>query len=98
MAAFVPHSDIFTRSSKWASFDPDCVNTLIALVGNDDTADQDGHACARTIVDMSEMLEDASVPVSLGTSQLPLTQLRTILKDGKQQELTSFNVTVEHHH
>ena len=51
MATF-PFSDFFNDAGLWTTWNPDCLNALLLLVGNAATADR--NACSRTIVNMSE--------------------------------------------
>ena len=51
MATF-QFSDFFNNAGLWTTWNPDCLNALLPLVGNAVAADR--NACSRTIVNMSE--------------------------------------------
>ena len=50
MASFL-FSDFFNDAGAWTTWNPDCLNTLVPLVGNAAAVDQ--NVCSRTIVNMS---------------------------------------------
>ena len=51
MATF-QFSDFFNDAALWTTWNPDCLNTLLPLVGNAAAADQ--NVCSRTIVNVSK--------------------------------------------
>ena len=45
-------SNFFNDAGAWTTWNPDCLNTLVPLVGNAAAADR--NVCSHTIVNMSE--------------------------------------------